>query len=173
MNTRIKEIPSDRNVEQCMSAIKDNGTEQNSNPKLVVQILLLVQTYSYQAILITICMFNILFLWQPHYLSTDSLNQNSANLRTNFNIVAIFLILNFRTIFHLSNYYVIYSYLENQFKMPSANISPFVAIKAETKGNFSKFAYYITFWTKITPENKLIFPISLTTLQRAGLAKSV
>jgi hypothetical protein len=175
MKTRMKEIPSDKNVEQCMSAIKDNGTEQNSNPKLLMQIFLLLQTYSYQAILIliTIFMFNILFLWQPHYLSADSLNQNSANLQTKFNIVTIFLILNFLTIFQLSNFYVIYSYLEIQFKMTSANISPVVAIKAETKGIFSKIAYYITFWTQITTENKLIFPRSLTTLQRTGLAESV
>jgi hypothetical protein len=60
----MKENPSDRNVEQCMSAIKDNGTELNSNSKLLMQIFLLLQTYSYQAILIiiTIFMFNILFL---------------------------------------------------------------------------------------------------------------
>jgi hypothetical protein len=64
MKTRMKENPSDRNVEQCMSTIKDYGTYQNSVPKLLMQIFLLLQTYSYQAILIliTIFMFNILFL---------------------------------------------------------------------------------------------------------------
>jgi len=48
-----------------------------------------------------------------------------------------------------------------------------VVIKAETKGNFHKFAYYITFWTKIAPENKLIFPRYVTIPQTAGLAESV
>ena len=88
-------------------------------------------------------MFNISFLWEPYYLSTDSVNQNSANIQTKFHIVAIFLIFNLHTIFHLRNYDVIH--LENQFKMPSGNISLVVAIKAETKGHFHKFCilYYI------------------------------
>lgn len=64
-------------------------------------------------------------------------------------------------------------YLENQFKMLSANISLVVAIKAENKGNFRKFAYCITLLTKITPENKLIFPRSVTILQTARLVESV
>jgi len=55
----MKEIPSDRNVEQCLSAIKDSGTEQNSNPKPLKQIFLHLQTYSYQDILIIAFMFNL------------------------------------------------------------------------------------------------------------------
>jgi hypothetical protein len=73
-----------------------------------MQIILLLQTYSYQAIIIIIIIIiitcNILFLWELHYLCTDSVNQKSADTETNVHIVAIFLIPNLRTIFHLSSY---------------------------------------------------------------------
>jgi len=53
----MKENPSDRNVEQCLSAIKDSGTGENSNLKPLMQIFLHLQTYSYQDILILIIIF--------------------------------------------------------------------------------------------------------------------
>jgi len=76
----MKENLLDRNAERCMSAIKDSGTELNSNPKSLMQIFLLLQTYSYQVLLllllllllillpliiIIIFMFNILFFENP------------------------------------------------------------------------------------------------------------
>jgi hypothetical protein len=163
MKRRMKQNPSGRNVEQCNSTIKGTGTEQNSNAKPLMQIFLLLQTYLYHAIIIIIIIVLILFLLEPHCLSTYSVNLNFTDKLTNLHIVTIFLILYWRIIFHtVSSYDVIY--LENQFKMPRVNIVLSVAIKAENKGNFHKFVFCITFWTKITLKNVLIIPISFAIL---------